>query len=96
MWTINEILHNDNFNNFSKTELLEVIHILRNDLKYYKYRKDAGNEQLVTLINSLKAQIDFEKKETARLKQVNLNYHNKIVRPLTFWERIKGHLDLKN
>ena len=96
MWTINDILHRDNFNDLNKNELLEVILTLRNDLKYYKYRKDTGHDQLATIITTLKGQIAAEKAETARLKQVNSNYRDRIMGQLTIWERIKGRIDLKN
>lgn len=96
MLSIDDILRKDNFNDLSNNQLLEVILILRNDLKYYKYRRDNSQEQNTTHINVLKSQIEHEKKEVERLKQVNNNYRNKIVRPLTLWERIKGRIDLKN
>lgn len=96
MWTINELLQNDNFKDLSKNELLEIVYILRNDLKYYKYRKDAGQEQLSILINTLKSQIETLKIETTRLNKVNCNYRNKLVNPLSLMERIKGQIDLKN
>lgn len=96
MLTTNEILHLDNFDDLSRLELLEIIKILCNDLKYLKYRKDSGQEQLNTLVGSLRAQIEFDKKESTRLKQVNTNFRNKIIQPLTIMERIKGRIDLKN
>ena len=96
MLSTDEILRRDNFDDLSKNDLLDIILILRNELKYYKYRRDANTDQVAGAIRTLKAQLETEKAETARLKQVNQNYRNKIVRPLTIWERIKGQIDLKN
>jgi len=96
MWLIDDILRKDKFNDLSNNQLLEIINILRNDLKYYKYRKDTNQDQNNTHIQSLKAQLQAEKREVERLKQVNVNYRNKITGNLTIWERIKGRIDLKN
>lgn len=94
-WTINDILHNDNFNDLSKNDLLEIIIILRNDLKYYKYRSDSGHEQLNIMIKTLTTQIASERNDTILLKQVNKNYYGKLVGRLTLWERINGRIDLR-
>lgn len=96
MWSIDEILRKDNFNDLSKNDMLEIILILRNDLKYYKYRKDANHEQVAGTIRTLKSQLEQKTVEADRLKQSNDNIRNKVLRPLTFWERIKGRIDLKN
>lgn len=96
MWSTDEILRRDNFNDLSKNDLLDIILILRNDLKYYKYRKDSNHEQISNVISTLKAQLEQERMELIRVKGANTNFHNKIMRPLTVWERIKGRIDLKN
>jgi len=96
MWSIDEILRKDNFNDLSKNDMLEIILVLRNDLKYYKYRKDANHEQVAGTIRTLKSQLEQKTAEVDRIKQSNDSIRNKVMRPLTFWERIKGRIDLKN
>lgn len=96
MWSTDDILRMENFGDLSKTQLLEIIAILRNDLKYHKYRKDHNLEQSYAVISSLNSQLDAGKKEFERIKQSNVNFYSKINRPLTLWERIKGRIDLKN
>jgi len=96
MWSIDEILRKDNFNDLSKNDLLDIILILRNDLKYYKYRKDANHEQVAATISSLKSQLEQKTVEVVKIKQSNDNIRNKVMRPLTILERIKGRIDLKN
>ena len=80
----------------SKNDLLDIILILRNDLKYYKYRKDANHEQVAATISSLKSQLEQKTVEVVKIKQSNDNIRNKVMRPLTILERIKGRIDLKN
>lgn len=96
MLNIEEILRNDDYNNFNKADLLDIILILRNDLKYHKYRKDNAYEQMNSTIATLKNQIQQEKIENARLSQINKNFHNTFARRLTIMERIKGQIDLSN
>jgi len=96
MWSTDDILRTENFNDLSKSQLLDIISVLRNDLKYHKYRRDVAQEQSQTLITSLNAQLVAEKKDFERIKQSNVNFYNKISRQLTLWERIKGRIDLKN
>lgn len=96
MWYVDDILRYNNFDKLSKNELLEIIMTLSNELKYHKYKKDKIYDELNTKINILNSQIQSEKKEIDRLTTVNNNYRNKIVRGLTFWERIKGRIDTKN
>jgi hypothetical protein len=96
MWATEELLRMENFKDLSKNDLLDIIEILRNDLKYYKYRKDANHEQVAGTIRSLKSQLEHQKLELSKVKESNNNIRNKVLRPLTFWERIKGRIDLKN
>ena len=94
MISIDYILRMENFNNLSQKDLLEIIEVLRNDLKYFKYKRDQNYNEAQSTINILKNQILLEKQEIEKLKQINSNYRNKIIHKLSLKERILGRLDL--
>lgn len=94
MWTIDDILRNENFSGLGQQDLLEIISSLRQDLKYHKYRKDSAHEQLRTTIDAMRAEANAKNIELDRLKAVNDNFHRSLGRPLTLWERLSGRLDI--
>lgn len=91
---LNEILQIDNFSNFSKQELLEIISILQNDLKYYNIKKEKQLNSLNTIINSLKHQIYELETKLKRQTEISSNYKKKLINKLSILERIKGKIDL--
>ena len=94
MWTTDDILRTDDFGTVPHSELLDIILVLRTDLKYHKYKKDYQLEQLQSTINVLQGQKTEKEKEVERLKAAIGNFHKKIGGRLSIMERIKGRIDL--
>lgn len=93
-YTINDILLMDNFDNISKSDMIEIIHALKYDLKYYKFQRDTYQDTLTNNINGLKLDIQQLNTQIETLNKYNSNLNKKIFKPLTLMERIKGKIDI--
>ena len=93
-YTINDILLMDNFDNISKKDMIEIIHALKYDLKYYKFQRDTYQDTLTNTINGLKIEIQNLNTQIETLNKYNGNLSKKIFKPLTLMERIKGKIDI--
>lgn len=93
-YTINDILLMDNFDNVSKSDMIEIIHALKYDLKYYKFQRDTYQDTLTNTINGLKIDVQQLNNQIETLNKYNSNLNKKIFKPLTFMERIKGKIDI--
>lgn len=91
---IDDILRIDNFNNFSRDELFEIINLLKHDLKYYKFHKDQNIQRLENCISTLNNKIVELDIMLNRQKDINNNFRKIIVRKLTFVERLTGKINL--
>ncbi len=89
-----DILRIDNFEQFNKQELLEIINILQNETKFHKYRKDESLDTLQSTINVLNTQINELNNHLGKVKQANMAFKTLFVRDLTIKERLTGKINL--
>jgi hypothetical protein len=93
-YNLDDILRMDNFDNLSKYEMIEVIHALKDNLKYYKYQRDHHQDTLNNTINGLKNEIQLLNSKVDTVNKQNSNILKKVFKPLTIMERIKGKIDI--
>jgi len=91
---VDDLLHLEDFTNFTKNELLEFILMLRTDLKHHKYIKENNQNLIQSNISNLVQQIDQLTKELDKLKEANQNFRTLFIRDLTIKERITGKINL--
>ena len=93
-YTTKEILQLENFKDFNRESLIEMINLLKNDLKYVVLLQDKDRKKLIETINLLNNDITNEKNKYNKLSEANILLRNKIIKKLSIWERIKGKIEL--
>jgi len=91
-----DILNINDFSQFSKNELVEIIVSLSDELKYQRYIKNNKLTDLNTSINLLK-----EENKNLKLKldvAINSNkiYTKHLFKPLSFKERLFGKINVND
>lgn len=92
MTNIDVILHMDKFDDLSKNNMLDIIHILKNELKYLKYRNEGYFTTYIDKIKLLENKEYILRQELERLKEVNNNYRSYFSKKLSLRERITGRI----
>lgn len=93
-FTIAEILQLENFKDFNRETLISMINVLKYDLKYLKYQENKDRHKLIDTINGLQHDVNTQKILNEKLGNTNKILSKKLFRKLTFWERIKGKIDV--
>lgn len=93
-YTSDELFLLDNFDNLSKTEMIEIIKYLRNELKYYKLHRDNSHDVLSNANKLLSIEVQELKNKIETINGYNKNLSKQLIKPLTLIERIKGKIDI--
>jgi uncharacterized protein involved in exopolysaccharide biosynthesis len=95
---IEDFLLLNDYQNFSHSELCELVLIYRDIIKQYKQNNNINNVQLVKNIQELNVEITKLKQELNGLSKYKQQYtvlYNKLTTALTLQERLIGKLNLK-
>lgn len=93
MYNLDEILRIDNFEHLSQTQMLEIITILRNELKYQLYKKDYNAGTIQNQINTIQTELFQSKELNGKYKDVIKRFNKMYGRKLTFKERLFGKIN---
>lgn len=93
MYSLDDIMRIDNFDNLTVTQLLEIINTIKNDLKNIKYRRDLVHDKLQLSIDELTYKLNEQTVLIDKYKTVISNYHKMYDRKLTFKERVMGKIN---
>ena len=94
MNNIDNILLLDNYTHLSQSQLINIIMVLKDELKYYKFKKDKNIDLLNDRIRELDLMIYQQQQINKTLKEKNVLINKKLFKPLSFKERISGKIDL--
>jgi hypothetical protein len=92
VYTLDDIQRLDKFNDLSQRELIELIEILRNELKFQMYKRDNSQFSVQNNINVLENKLNECVSLNEKYKKSIQHYFKMYDRKLTFKERLFGKI----